>query len=131
MDDAMTLDFKSPYIKAIRERYYKSTKKEKTAILDELCSITGYYRKWAIEILARGHKTGKKASGRTKVYSAESITHLQKLWHIMGRICSKKMVAAFQTWMDYYQGVGFDNHLKSYLLSMSHSTTNRNRYNDS
>jgi hypothetical protein len=86
MDAVMTLDFKSAYIKAIRERYYKSSKKEKSAILDELCSITGYHRKWAIEILARGHKTGKKASGRTKVYSAESITHLQKLWQNAGTL---------------------------------------------
>ena len=69
-------------------------KKEKSAILTELCSITGYHRKYAIEILAKGHKTGKKTSGRTKVYSNQSLTHLKKLWHILGRIYSKKMIAA-------------------------------------
>jgi hypothetical protein len=71
----MTLDFKSTYIKAVQARYFKSTKKEKSVILDELCSITGYERKWAIKILAKGHKTGKKASGRSRQYSEESITH--------------------------------------------------------
>ena len=122
---AMTLDFKSTYIRTIRERYFKSSKKEKSVILDELCSITGYDRKWAIKILARGHKTGKKSSGRTKQYSDESITHLKKLWHIMRRINSKKMVAAFPTWLEYYNGIGFNKMIKEEILSMSHATIDR------
>lgn len=121
----MTLEFKTAYLDAIRKRYYAGSKKDKSAILDELCRITGFHRKHAIRILARGHKTGKKASGRTREYSQESITHLQKLWHIMGRICSKKMVAAFPTWLDYYQADGFNNHIKTDLLSMSHATVDR------
>jgi hypothetical protein len=88
----MTLDFKSTYIKAIRERYFKSKKKEKSVILDELCEITGYDRKWAIRILAKGHKTGRKASSRSRQYSPEAVDHLKKLWHVMARINSKKMV---------------------------------------
>lgn len=43
----------------------------------------------------------------------------------MGRICSKKMVAAFPTWLDYYQADGFNNHIKTDLLSMSHATVDR------
>ncbi len=121
----MTLDFKSTYIRTIRERYFKSSKKEKSVILDELCSITGYDRKWAIRILAKGHKTGKKASGRSKQYSEESITHLKKLWHIMRRINSKKMVAAFPTWLSFYDGIGFNPQIKEEILSMSHSTIDR------
>jgi hypothetical protein len=121
----MTLNFKSTYITAVRARYFKSSKKEKSAILDELCSITGYERKWAIRILAKGHKTGKKASGRTKQYSEDSIIRLKKLWHIMRRINSKKMVAAFPTWLNYYQGVGFNPRIKEEILSMSHSTIDR------
>mgnify|MGYP000364767618 CR=1 FL=1 len=54
----MTLNFKVQYLKAIRNRYFSSTKSEKGKILDELCSITGYSRKHAIRILSHGHKTG-------------------------------------------------------------------------
>lgn len=121
----MTLKFKTAYLDAIRKRYYNGSKKEKSAILDELCNVTGFHRKHAIRILARGHKKGKKASGRTKVYSDECITHLKKLWHIMGRICSKKMVSALPTWLDHYQAVGFNNHIKADLTSMSHATLDR------
>ena len=68
-DSTMTLNFKATYIKAIRERYFNSSKKEKSMILDELCTITGYNRKWVIRILAKDHKTGKKTSGRSRLRS--------------------------------------------------------------
>lgn len=92
--------------------------------MNELCAITGYDRKWAIRI-AKGHKKGPKASGRTKTYSKESIIHLKRLWHVMGRINSKKMVAAFPTWLKFYKADGFNEVIKAELFSMSHSTVDR------
>jgi predicted transcriptional regulator len=67
----MTLEFKSKYLEAIRQRYYRSNKAKKTAILNELCKVAGYNRKYAIRILKKGHMTNKKNSGRTRVYSEE------------------------------------------------------------
>ena len=70
--------------------------------------------------------TGKKNSGRTKSYSSESVVHLQRLWHIMGRICSKKMVAALPIWLRFYTpSKGISNYVKDELLSMSSSTIDR------
>ena len=121
----MTLEFKSTYIEAIRKRYYQASKSEKSAILDELCAVTGFHRKHAIRILATGHKKAPKASGRQKQYSAESVIHLKKLWHVMGRICSKKMVAAFPIWLDFYEAEGFGESVKKELMTMSSSTIDR------
>ena len=105
----MTLDFKSTYTYAIRERYFKSSKSQKSKILDEFCKVTGFHRKHAIRILSSGHKIDKKHCGRKRMYSDESIFHLKRLWHTMGRICSKKMVAAFPIWLRYYDGKGFNS----------------------
>ena len=121
----MTLDFKSTYTTAIRERYFRSKKSEKSAILDEFCEVTGFHRKHAIRILSTGHKTTRKLSGRKRYYSDESIVHLKKLWHVMGRICSKKMVAAFPVWLNFYQAQGFNFKVRSELLAMSYSTIDR------
>lgn len=121
----MTLEFKSAYIRAIRERYHRSSKKEKSAILDELCKVAGYHRKYAIEILSKGHKSGKKLSGRTRQYSEQSIKHLKRLWHIMGRICSKKMKAAFPIWLNYYEHEQFNDEIKTELMCMSAATIDR------
>ncbi|WP_127716173.1 integrase [Halobacteriovorax sp. HLS] len=121
----MTLQFKTEYLAQIRQRYFNSSKKQKSIILDELCSVTGFHRKYAIKILSKGHMNTPKSSGRTKVYSDTSIFHLKRLWHLMGRMCSKKMVAAFPVWLNYYQGKGFGPYVKNELLLMSPATVDR------
>ncbi len=121
----MTLEFKTQYLQAIRRRYFNSTKKGKSQILDELCKITGYSRKHTIRILAEGHMTGKKNSGRTIAYSKDARFHLKKIWHIIDRICSKKMVAVLPVWLEFYQRPNFTVDIKQEILSMSSSTIDR------
>lgn len=121
----MTLQFKTQYLEQVRKRYFNSSKARKSKILDELCEVTGYHRKYAIKILSTGHMTGPKASGRKKVYSDLSIVHLKRLWHLMGRMCSKKMVAAFPVWLDFYDATGFGPIVKEEILSMSAATVDR------
>ena len=121
----MTLNFKTTYLNAIRERYFMASKTEKSKILDELCEITGYNRKWAIRVLAKSHKTGPKSSGRKKQYSEQALFHLKRLWHVLGRINSKKMVAAFPVWLDFYHRQEFTEEIKVEILSMSHATIDR------
>ena len=75
----MSLKFKVEYLKAIRERYFNSNRPQKSKILNELCEVTGYNRKYAIRILAKGHHEGPKASGRCKAYSDITFYHLKKL----------------------------------------------------
>jgi protein-disulfide isomerase-like protein with CxxC motif len=75
----MTLKFKTEYLSAIRKRYYQGRKCEKTQILNELCAVTGFNRKYAIRILAIKHHEGKKLSGN-KNYSERSVAHLKRLW---------------------------------------------------
>ena len=121
----MTLNFKTTYLNAIRERYFMASKTEKSKILDELCEITGYNRKWAIRVLAKSHKTGPKSSGRKKQYSEQALFHLKRLSHVLGRINSKKMVAAFPVWLDFYQRQDFNEEIRAEILSMSHATIDR------
>lgn len=121
----MTLKFKTQYLKAIRKRYFCGSKKRKTEILNELCEVTGYSRKHAIKILSVGHIEGKKKSGKKRFYSDESLYHLKKLWHLMGRICSKKMKSAIPLWLKFYDSEELNNFIKQELLSMSSSTIDR------
>jgi hypothetical protein len=121
----MTLEFKTQYLKAIRTRYFNGSKKRKTEILNELCAVTAYSRKHAIRVLSTGHITGKKSSGRTRAFSKEAKTHLQKLWHLMGRICSKKMVSAIPIWLEYYEREDFTFEIREELMQMSSSTIDR------
>lgn len=121
----MTLKFKIEYLSAIRKRYYQARKSEKTKILNELCAVAGFNRKYAIRILAIKHHEGKKLSGRTKTYSERSVRHLKRLWVIMGEMCSKKMVQALKTWLKYYEDPDCDDEVRAELLSMSHASIDR------
>lgn len=121
----MTLKFKIEYLSAIRKRYYQARKSEKTKILNELCAVAGYNRKYAIRILAIKHHEGKKLSGRTKTYSERSVKHLKRLWVIMGEMCSKKMVPALKTWLKYYEDPDCDDEVRDELLSMSSASIDR------
>ena len=121
----MTLKFKIEYLHAIRKRYYQARKREKTQILNELCAVAGFNRKYAIRILAIKHHEGKKLSGRTKSYSERSVRHLKRLWVIMGEMCSKKMVQALKTWLKYYEDNDCDDEVREELLSMSHASIDR------
>lgn len=121
----MTLQFKTQYLEQIRRRYFNSSKSGKSKILDEICKVTGYHRKYAVKILSTGHLQGPKASGRKRVYSELSINHLKRLWHLMGRMCSKKMVAAFPLWLGFYNASGFGPFVKKEILSMSSATVDR------
>ena len=40
-------------IRALKERYVESSKKEKPKILDEFSSVLGYHRKHAVRLLGR------------------------------------------------------------------------------
>ncbi len=47
----MSFGAKREYLREIWQRYQKSTRNEKSRILDEFCEVTGLHRKYAIRIL--------------------------------------------------------------------------------
>ena len=79
-------------VKAVRPRYVKGSRGEKTSILDEFVAVTGDHRKVAIRRL-RGAKRrkGTKRKGRPPVYTPAVVTALWQVWEICGRISSKRL----------------------------------------
>jgi hypothetical protein len=47
----MRLNFKMEYLKKIYQRYHRSSRAEKTQILNEFCEVCKYNRKYAIWLL--------------------------------------------------------------------------------
>jgi len=88
----MTGNSKRELLEAIRPRYRRANKAEKTCILDEFVAITGYHRKHAIRLLKHGVKKPKrKKRGRPKVYTGQVISALIKIWKVCDCICSKRL----------------------------------------
>lgn len=122
----MCNESKKDFIDAIRPRYLSSSKKQKQLILDEVCLLYGYNRKYAIRVLNKKQKPKKpKKSGRKKKYNnPELISALKSIWISTNLICSKRLKAVIPLWIDFYQG-NLTEENKELLCQISASTIDR------
>lgn len=125
----MSQNSKRELVEAIRPRYLKAARNEKSKIIDELIANTGYHRKHAIRVLRRGKtRTYKKRCGRGRIYQGEVIDKLIQIWEICGRICSKRLkpfLAEMIEILERHQEMQLSAEEKYLLLHMSRSTIDR------
>ena len=102
----MSQNEKKAYYYAIKERYLKATKIEKSAILNEFCLVCGYNKKYAIRILNKAEPIVKirKSPGKKSVYfSDDFIAALKNIWIATDFICSKRLKEAIPIWLPHYE----------------------------
>lgn len=91
----MTNMSKQELIKAVKPRYLKSRKKEKTVVLNEFCRNAGYSRKYAIEILQakcdyrRVARIGRKP--RALIYDSGVLAAVIKIWELLEYPCGARL----------------------------------------
>ena len=125
----MSQQSKRELVEAIRERYLKASKPEKTKIIDEFVATTGYHRKHAIRLLKRGpsNRQGKRR-GRKATYQGEVIKVLEQIWDICGRICSRRLHPHLPEMVKVLERHGellLSSEVKAQLLQMSRATIDR------
>jgi hypothetical protein len=117
------------YLKAIRARYQRASKKSKTGILDEFCAVCGYHRKYAIRLLNQRRRTQRRRRpGRKPIYpSPELLCALKRLWFACDQMCSKKLKAAIPLWLPFYETTyePLTTDTQNKLLSISAATIDR------
>jgi len=80
------------YAQALRPRYRKASKEEKSKMLDEFTKVTGLHRKAAIRLLNRVSRfTAGKRRGRKRRYGSEVVEALKAIWEASDRLCSKRL----------------------------------------
>ena len=66
---------------ALRPRYLRARRGDKTMILDEFVALTGYHRKAAIRVLRSGRRPkGRDRRGRPRVYTPDVKAALLQVW---------------------------------------------------
>ena len=102
----MSKESKKEYLATIRERYLQSSKEAKKIILDEVCAVCGYNRKYAIRVLNKKpeKKTPQKAGRKKKYNHPEIITAIKTIWKATNLICSKRLKTAIPIWLPFYEG---------------------------
>jgi hypothetical protein len=120
---------KKAYLEAIRGRYRRASRTDKSRILDEFCAVCRYHRKYALRRLNQSvKKRVTRKSGRPSRYNViEVMTPLRAIWLATDQMASKRLKAAMPLWLPYYEeahGILADD-VRYKLLSVSASSMDR------
>lgn len=121
----MSIEARKEYLRAIRDRYRKACRDEKTGILNEFCAVCGYTRKYAIRILGSTGELKRGRPGPEPRYDLDVVRHLRMLWLSMNQVCSKKIKAAIPHWLPHYTDTGLTDPIRAKLLEISPATIDR------
>ena len=87
---------KQELLATIRDRYWASSKKDKSRILDEFIAVTGHHRKHGIRLLGKlvdDEGTTHSLRGR-RIYDEAVRAAVIVIWEAADRICGKRLKAA-------------------------------------
>lgn len=126
----MTKQGKRELLKAIRPRYLKASKTEKSQILNEFVASTRYNRKYAIHLLRNGppRSSRNKKRGRRLIYGPDVIAALVRIWEVSGHLCAKRLHPFLPQMVDAlerHNEIHMAPETKEKLLQMSISTIDR------
>ncbi len=115
----------------LAEEYGRAGKGRKGEILDTLCSITGYSRDHAARLLRAGpppRVRRERRRRRPRVYGAEVLFALRKVWATLDGICGKRLAAAMRPTlaaMERHGELMLTPSVRDRLLAVSASTIDR------
>ena len=119
----MSPNSKREYTQAVAKRYKRADIFQKSVILNEYCTVTGYHRKHAIRKLNNTTffiKPKLKKRGKPSKYTNQNILiPLKKIWLTANLPCSKRLKAILHLWLPAYQKEF--GHLAPYILNALYS----------
>ena len=126
----LTMDL---YLNHMKKQYIGADRKTKARLLDELCRLGGYHRKYAIELLSGRNPTvfnrkNKGKRGPKKTYQPDALlAPLKQIWFATDQMCEKRLKSVMPLWLPFYDSTygTLDNDIKSQLLAMSSATIDR------
>lgn len=89
---------KNEYLREVLPRYLQADKHEKTNILDEVCAVTGYHRKyvitklWLMQRRSPAELEDKQRRSRGRIYGNECLPALKNVWEFLENPCCKRLV---------------------------------------
>ena len=124
----MKLEFRMQYLETIYERYLKASKEFKGRILDELCKVCGYNRKYAIWKMS-GLREGEKARvrrARHRIYDRQVLEVIEKVWEAANYPWSVRLREILRLWLpSMKKQFQITPEVESKLLRISASTLDR------
>lgn len=130
MGHKMSIGSRRELVRVTYERYQKAKAADKRLILDEFVAVSGYHRKYAIDVLLHPPRLKPRASKRKRrcQYGVMTRQSLVSLWKTANCICSKRLVALLPELIDALERHGelnLEKQPRDLLLSMSAATVDR------
>ncbi|MBI4757838.1 MAG: hypothetical protein HY783_02380 [Chloroflexi bacterium] len=115
---------------AVRKRYWRASKKQKSRILDEFVATTGYHRKYALWLLGNHspRRTPVRRRRRQRIYTADVSQALIRIWDICDRIASRRLhpfLPEMLQVLERHDELHLAPASEQLLLTMSRSTMDR------
>ena len=126
----MKLESRMEYVESVYKRYRESSKPSKTKILDELCEVCKYNRKYAITKLRQLPNKGKPRAGpkrkRSKKYDHQVLGVIEKVWKAANYPWSLRLKEILRLWLPWIRKhYRTSPEIEAKLLSISPSTIDR------
>jgi hypothetical protein len=89
----------------LRRRYQNAGPAYRRKLIDELCSVGGYERKYAIKVLngKRPGPRGRRRGGSRPRYGPAEAEVIAAIWKLGDYPCGKRLVAMLPLWMPAYE----------------------------
>lgn len=116
------------YGAAVRERYRGAARREKGAILDEVCRVTGHHRKAAIRLLGRAPRPAVVRRGRPPRADGSVVSALRVAWEAADRPCGKRLAPFLRelvTALERHGELVVDPVARAVLVRLSPATIDR------
>lgn len=132
MQTTISPQTKHDLVAALRIRYQKASRAEKTRILDEYAALAACHRKHAIRLLTAAHAV-EPASITTPAHDRRTYTEavreaLTVLWEAADRICGKRLKAVLPSLveaMERHRHLTLDPTVRALVLAASPATIDR------
>ncbi len=89
------------YLARMRDRYMRATRREKSRLLDEAVTMTGYHRKALIRAWRVGAARRRRRGGRPVRYGPAVIRALVAIWTAAGYPWSVRLKALLPVWLPW------------------------------
>ena len=112
-----------------RQRYAKRGREGRSRLLDEVCELCGYERKYAIKVLSGKRAIGgsRKRGGWQAIYGEAEREVIKAIWLAAEQPCGKRLKAALKVWLPHYEKRGgrLAAGLRQRVLAISASSIDR------
>ncbi len=134
MDNKISTGTKTELIQVLGIQYSKSSKREKTRILDQFIIVSGYHRKHAIRLLKgetskeTKHNNSSITNRSRRIYDEAVKEALIVLWEAADRICGKRLKAILPSLVDAmerHDHLKLNPDVRKQMLKVSASTIDR------